>query len=111
MSVFICIPLSLGMFKFVILPLVTLLLKDLVWGKGTKVVGDSCSEPSSSASNSATPKGEKARGRPQRSSTEETRVLVVALQGGKMVKRNERQSKDLENLKSGSYNETLQALA
>ena len=89
----------------------TLLQKDLVWGKGTKVVGDSCSEPSSSASNSATPKGEKARGRPQRSSTEETRVLVAALQGGKMVKRNERQSKDLENLKSGSYNETLQALA
>ena len=99
------------MFKFVILPLVTLLQKDLLWGKGIKVVGDSCSEPSSSASNSATPKGEKARGRPQRSSTEETRVLVAALQGGKMVKRNERQSKDLENLKSGSYNETLQALA
>ena len=97
------------MFKFVILPLVTLLQKDIVWGKGTKVVGlvgDSCSEPSSSASNSATPKGEKARGRPKRSSTEETRVLVFALQGGKMVKRNERQSKDLENLKAGAYNET-----
>ena len=90
-----------NVYKFVILSLVTLLQKDIVWGKGNKVVGDSCDEPTSSASNPATPKGQKGRGRPRKSSTEETRLLFAALKGGKMVERNERQSKDLENLKAG----------
>ena len=54
-----------NIYKFVILSLVTLLQKDIVWGKGNKVVGDSCGEPTSSASNPATPKGQKGRGRPR----------------------------------------------
>ena len=75
------------------------------------VAGDSCGKPTSSASNPATPKGQKGRGRPRKSSTEESSLLVVALEGGKVVKRNKLQSKDLENLKAGASNETLQALA
>ena len=100
-----------NIYKFVILSLVTLLQKDIVWGKGNKVVGDSCGEPTSSASNPATPKGQKGRGRPRKSSTEESSLFVVALEGGKVVKQNKLQSKDLENLKAGASNETLQALA
>ena len=99
-----------NIYKFVILSLVTLLQKDIVWGKGNKVVGDSCGEPTSSASNPATPKGQKGRGRHRKSSTESS-LFVVALEGGKVVKRNKLQSKDLENLKAGASNETLQALA
>ena len=81
--------------------------KTLCGAMGTK----SCGEPTSSASNPATPKGQKGRGRPRKSSTEEARLLVVALEGGKMVEQNEWQSKDLENLKADAYNESLQASA
>ena len=51
------------------------------------------------------------RGRLRKSSTEEDRKLFAALQSGKTVDRNERQLKDLENLKAGACSKILPTFA
>jgi len=79
---------------------VTLLQKDIVWGRGNKVVA--VVADSSSSSNSASPKDPKGKGRPRKVSSEEDRLLIAALRSGKAVERNERQSNELEHLKAGA---------
>lgn len=86
---------------FIILSIVTLLQKDIVWGRGNKVVA--VGADSSSSSNLASPKDPKGKGRPRKASSEEDRLLIAALRSGKAVERNERQSNELEHLKAGAY--------
>ena len=87
-----------------------------MWGSGNKVVksvvaiADSCTGSKSSC-DSPSSKGQNVRGRPRKSSTEEDRKLFAALQSGKTVDRNERQLKDLENLKAGACSKILPTFA
>lgn len=87
-----------------------------MWGSGNKAVksvvaiADSCTGSKSSC-DSASSKERNVRGRPRKSSTEEDRKLFAPLKSGKTVDRNERQLKDLENLKAGACSKILPTFA
>lgn len=107
------VPLLSNCFQFIIpsLYLVTLLQKYIVWGRGDNAVTSSesrQSKPFSSSKPVATTKDQNMRGRPRKPSTAEDWALVAALRSGKTFERNERQSNDLEKLKAGACNYTLQ---
>ena len=62
-----------------------------MWGGGKVLaMADPCSESTSSSNNPpVTPQVQKVRGKPRKSTTEENRGIIAALQSGKTVDRNE----------------------